>query len=369
MFFPLGTLAGLSGVALWPLHFGGVIESYPGQNHAHLMANGLFGSFIFGFLGTAMPRMLSVPRFTFWQTLTLLLIQAGSIACYAASRLAIGDSLFLLLMLTFIGCVAVRVPWRQDTPPPGFVLVGMALGCVAAGTILSLVGSFRDIEPQTVALQRLLSYQGFVLLPILGIGPFLLPRFLGMPSPHDFPESLHASKGWWRKAFLALAAGAVIIGSFFIESAGSFRAAYALRFSVTAGYFLLEMPLHRAPKASNTIGAAVRIALLGIVLGFLAVALWPEYRVALLHLTLVGGFAVITFTVATRVVLGHSGNEALFETRLPALQVATLLLLAAFLLSTSWVRADAPPVLFGKGVVGQRLFDRRFRKLGGFGQP
>ena len=80
MFFPLGTLAGLSGVALWPLHFGGVIESYPGQNHAHLMANGLFGSFIFGFLGTAMPRMLSVPRFTFWQTLTLLLIQAGSSA-------------------------------------------------------------------------------------------------------------------------------------------------------------------------------------------------------------------------------------------------------------------------------------------------
>ena len=28
----------------------------------------------------------------------------------------------------------------------------------------------------------------------------------------------------------------------------------------------------------------------------------------LLHLTLVGGFAVITFVVATRVVFGHSGN-------------------------------------------------------------
>ena len=31
--------------------------------------------------------------------------------------------------------------------------------------------------------------------------------------------------------------------------------------------------------------------------------------------------------MATRVVLGHSGNEALFGTRLPALQIATLLLL------------------------------------------
>src|SRR5689334_9976809 len=66
LFFPLGTLAGLIGVALWPLHFTGMIESYPGQNHGHIMANGLFGSFIFGFLGTAMPRMLSLPRFSFW---------------------------------------------------------------------------------------------------------------------------------------------------------------------------------------------------------------------------------------------------------------------------------------------------------------
>ena len=38
--------------------------------------------------------------------------------------------------------------------------------------------------------------------------------------------------------------------------------------------------------------------------------------------------ALFLGTVATRVVLGHSGNEALFETRLPSLQIATLLLLA-----------------------------------------
>ena len=47
-----------------------------------------------------------------------------------------------------------------------------------------------------------------------------------------------------------------------------------------------------------------------------------------------GGFSLITFTVATRVVLGHSGNEALFETRLPALQVATFLILTGTVLRT-----------------------------------
>ena len=42
--------------------------------------------------------------------------------------------------------------------------------------------------------------------------------------------------------------------------------------------------------------------------GFLAVVFFPAYRVSLLHLTLIGGFAVITFIVGTRVVFGHSGN-------------------------------------------------------------
>ncbi len=51
-----------------------------------------------------------------------------------------------------------------------------------------------------------------------------------------------------------------------------------------------------------------------------------------MHVVFLGGFSLITFTVATRVVLGHSGNEALFETRLPSLQLATLLLLAGAVL-------------------------------------
>ena len=64
------------------------------------------------------------------------------------------------------------------------------------------------------------------------------------------------------------------------------------------------------------------------VFGLIFPLFWPGQRVAGLHIVFLGGFSLITFTVATRVVLGHSGNEALFETRLPALQLATLLLLA-----------------------------------------
>jgi uncharacterized protein involved in response to NO len=60
---------------------------------------------------------------------------------------------------------------------------------------------------------------------------------------------------------------------------------------------------------------AIRIAFVGIGAGFAAIAFFPEYRVALLHLTLIGGIAIITFVVATRVVFGHSGNLGLLQRR------------------------------------------------------
>jgi len=58
IFFPAAILAGIAGVSLWPLYFLHVTETYPGVSHARIMACGFFGGFIFGFLGTAMPRML-----------------------------------------------------------------------------------------------------------------------------------------------------------------------------------------------------------------------------------------------------------------------------------------------------------------------
>jgi hypothetical protein len=160
-----------------------------------------------------------------------------------------------------------------------------------------------------VVLQRLLSYQGFVLLPILGIGPFILPRFFGMPSSHDFPEALRPPAAWVRKAVMALVAGALIIGSFFMEASGWPRTAYGVRFATTLLYVLLEFPFRSTSRAGRALSASLQIALVALLLGFLAVTLWPEYRTGLLHLTLVGGFAVITCVVATRVVFGHSGRS------------------------------------------------------------
>jgi hypothetical protein len=248
------------------------------------------------------------------------------VVAFACSKIFVGDVLFLILLAMFASLIAVRAKHRRDTPPPGFILVGLSFLSVTAGTVLAILQHLRELDTFWITLQRLLSYQGFVLLPILGIGPFILPRLFGMQSQHDFPEMRIPVAAWWRKAALAFSAGALVIASFFIEVNGWYRVAHWVRFGTTFGYILIEMPFHRAP-AANALGVSVRIAFAGIVAGFLAVALWPVYRVGLLHLTLVGGFAVITFVVATRVVFGHSGNLARLKRRNRWLLVAIGLML------------------------------------------
>ncbi|MBN8249364.1 MAG: NnrS family protein, partial [Verrucomicrobia bacterium] len=54
----------------------------------------------------------------------------------------------------------------------------------------------------------------------------------------------------------------------------------------------------------------LRLALVLVPAGLLLTALPPYHPVAYLHVTLMGGLGLLTLTVATRVVLGHSGQLA-----------------------------------------------------------
>jgi len=287
------------------------------------MAFGFFGAFILGFLGTAMPRMLTAKPLRGFEVISLLLLHGCMATAFAFERIQWGDLFLCLWILLFVCFMVPRFRERKDTPPPGFVLVFLAFASALAGAVMAVVLSFQE-EPDAfwVTLQKLLGYQGFVLLPILGIGPFILPRLFAMESSHNFPESLAPSKAWRGKAFMALFAGVAIVASFVVEAFGNLRVAHGLRFAITLAFLWVELPLQRAPQSASTLGAAIRLAFVSVLAGFLAVSIWPGYRTALLHFTLVGGFAVVTVVVATRVVFGHSG-------RLKQLQGRNIWLLAA----------------------------------------
>ena len=70
IFFPLGALLGVIGVSLWPLFYLGAID-YPGVAHSRMMIEGFMASFIFGFLGTAGPRITSAAPFSMAEVGTL----------------------------------------------------------------------------------------------------------------------------------------------------------------------------------------------------------------------------------------------------------------------------------------------------------
>jgi uncharacterized protein involved in response to NO len=221
IFFPAAVLAGIIGVALWPLYFAGLASLYPGQSHSRIMASGLLGGFIVGFLGTAMPRMLSAASFGVRNVGILLVTHLAMVFCYAFGRIGWGDHLFLAWILFFLALLAVRFRGRADIPPPGFSLVALALLCALGGAAIGVLEHYKpELDAYWVVLRRLLIYQGFILLPVLGIGPFLLPRFFGLESTHNFPEMLYPSGQWLGKAALALAVGVVIVGSLFLEASG-----------------------------------------------------------------------------------------------------------------------------------------------------
>jgi len=330
IFFPLGVLTGISGVSLWPLYFAGIHKFYPGIMHARLMIEGFMGAFIIGFLGTAAPRLTGTAHFSKRELWSLLLLFAATAGTHIGQRHFLGDFLFLTMLLFFAGRLSTRFARRTDLPPPTFALVAFAFINAIAATILLLAGALGGGSPRCTLLGMLLLYQGFVLYLVLGIGGFLLPRFLVLPAKPELPETREFTVGWKQRAWFAAATGMVLLASYVVEVfATAPRLAGVIRF-VAAGVFLAaEIPLHRSAARRVTLTRALQLALVLLLLGLLFPVLWPWQRVAGLHLVFIGGFTLVSFTVATRVVLGHTGLGHLVAEPLVFLRTTIVLLLTA----------------------------------------
>src|SRR5437868_2316612 len=113
VFFAEAVLAGILGVSLWPLYFSGLNTFYPGEAHARIMAYGLFGGFIIGFLGTAMPRMLSAPALGNRNVFTLLCLHLAMVVAFAAQKIFWGDILFFSLLMLFLTLMLLRLRQRK----------------------------------------------------------------------------------------------------------------------------------------------------------------------------------------------------------------------------------------------------------------
>ena len=343
LLFPLGTVIGMAGVAMWPLFVWHVTKTYPGVEHPRVMIEGFLTCFVIGFMGTALPRLLDVPRFTLGEAIGFGTALLGVATLHCAGKLVWGDLLFFCTLSAFAGALLMRSMARADTPPPAFVLVAMGM---LSGLFGSAIETLAETDPPqlsgaVVQAGRLLLNQGYLLLPIMGIGAFLLPRFFGLESRQSFPESRKLPPGWTRRAKFAAICGMAIIASFFVEASGQIRMGCGLRAFVALVYFFREVPVHRARFSGGVLALGLRVALGAIPCGFILMAIWPEHEFSFLHIVFITGFSLITFIVATRVVLGHSGQSDKF--RAPPRAVAVMVSIVSFAMLTR-VSADWMPM-------------------------
>jgi uncharacterized protein involved in response to NO len=330
VFFPLGLFLGGIGVALWPLFVWHTISFYPRDAHLRLMIEGLMGSFIIGFLGTAGPRLLDARPLTATETYLLVMLQVVCASLHLNQKRTWGDIVFALTLILFLVFVGRRARTRQDLPPPNFVLV--VLGFVNAIAGILLIFAARRVSSGVFLDQfsSLMLNEGFVLFPILGVGAFFFPKLLGGAKPESVDLNIAMSL-WRKRALIATLTGIIIWISFVLEALEWTRPAAIIRGSIALFYFAFQGHLFEKPSGPPFLAHCFRFGAILLVVALFFPAILPTYRLASMHLAFIGGFTIILFTVSTRVIVGHSGQVHLFQSRLKFLIAALLLLIVAML--------------------------------------
>jgi uncharacterized protein involved in response to NO len=314
LFFPLGLLIGLAGVAMWPVHYLYGFGRYPGIEHSYVQVNGFLYCFIAGFLLTAVPRFTrsAAPSQRYLVALAVLVV--GASFAYSLSAFGAGHALFLAAHLVLIGRLVYAFLHRQNRPPDLFVLVGLGIAMGLAGAVLltgSELGFLSMIWSRTGL--RLLS-EGMVLSLVMGIGGFLEPRLMGLlPLETDASgRPKIAEKPDFLVMGLAAAAGLAVLAATLLENRWNLRAAGWGRAAVVTGFLTATAPFWRLPVKRTAVAWCIWVANLFILAAVWAAPLYPAFRTDSIHMLYMGGYSLLILAIATRVSLAH-GNHDLGE--------------------------------------------------------
>jgi uncharacterized protein involved in response to NO len=326
LFFPIGIAYGFWGVALWLLYGFKMISVYPGPLHMQMMVGGFLGAFAFGFLTTILPRFTrAAPAQPFelaWIAGPLLI---GPLLWGGASRLFLPA-----LTISFLGMTVYAGSrwWRgASRPPDPFILIGHGLIAALAGLILQQI-PFAD--PRWTLLGRLLFLRAFMLLVIVGVGGQLIPMLLGGAPAAGCMRSPRARNN--RFLYLGLA----LLSAFFIEALMWGDLGRVLQAVIVAAVALKHWRIFQLPIARSKLAWILWTSCWFLVTGLAGEALFPRYAVHFLHLSFIGGLALTSMMVATRLVLAHGGFSLMLETRLQSLYWA-----GGFVLTASVTRLAA----------------------------
>lgn len=260
LFFPVGLVLGAIGVSLWILYYAGITILYPGVSHARLMIEGFIASFVIGFLGTAGPRLMETPHFSRVELLLLLTLDLLAAGLHLGGANRAGDLSFSFCLVVFLFVLGRRFVRRRDSPPPNFALVGLSLINAFIGTVLLALFE-NEAYSVSYRIGSAFLQEGFPLLAILGVAPFMLPLLLNLSAMEELrtPSSTRMAR-----ATLALTVGLTIDATFVLEAVGLTSWGAWLRVAAVVFYLVAQMPR----TGRSFLGNCLRVGLAAIVLGF-----------------------------------------------------------------------------------------------------
>lgn len=186
---------------------------------------------------------------------------------------------------------ARRVLRRKNQLPEIFPLVLWGLSSAVVGSLLVLL----DVQP----LGERFFYLNFMLCLVMGVGMRLIPALMRLPVQQvKFGSGVFFSVG-------ALIAISLVAEELWLFPWGAYLRALTVSFVAVFGWRIFA----RSP-ASSALGWGLRISGACVTLGTWALAVYPEFRLEALHIIYITGFSLMTFMVASRVILAH-GNYGL----------------------------------------------------------
>ena len=325
LFFPIAIVASMVGVALWPMVYGGWLGFFPGEAHARVMIQGFVGGFAMGFVTTAFPKMVGSPSFT-WPELGIMIgLLVSCVAAHAVNSTIAGDSLFLTAWVLLLVCLGTRLCFfREDLPPPGFVLVGLGFAAGTVGVTLLLVGRIIVLTDFQRGLAHLLLYEAFLLGPVLGVGGFLFPRFFN-------DGRIDRGGSWGDRARVSWLVGLALLVTYVVEAHGFKVWPPMVRAGLAATYLLSRVRVFRRGGSTGSLSMMLRAAVFCALGGIMVSDVFIAAEKAVKHVLLIGGFGLLALTVASRVTWGHSGNIEFATGKRRSLQIVLWAVVVAML--------------------------------------
>lgn len=323
IFFSLGLFSTVLGVLFWPLkYWDWAFVDHASQTHVFLQIFGFLFSFVVGFLTTAFPRLTQTAFLTRLEFASLFVCQL--LLLFAV----LGQYPSLVYILFLINCLLLsRFLWdrflkRKDKLPLSFIYLPFAMGMGVVGSVLNLLSVSRMAwtNPQWIILGTNMIYYGFILFLFLGISGFLVRSIMGWEPRENFVGLR------WR-VFMA----SLIFLSFCFSATRYAQACHVVRAIMVSVELIFQVRLYKMPVslklAANTLWVSLWMLISGL---WVLVLVDVNLRVDFFHATYLGGAAIGTLAIGTRVVLSHSGYAELLQGKIykPFAVMVLLLLLA-----------------------------------------